>query len=1081
MSTEQTDKNRKSFHYEYHELNSCHFNPLAEEIDDRLSTLEIIRSGGCFISICRGISIFMGLLVFLFFLSFTIFFSTKYAYETKPNLTLGDFLNHRNFLIEKYAKIPKYIIPKQFHLVLHPRFDEERSNTTKDLARFTYMGFIYVTVVSKKSNNKRIEINVKNLKISSQDVSVYRSLTWTHLDFDDDPDFNSHEILYKYIVVQRNKRDLNSVNITKTDPNNAGEDLDSEESINNNETTSDTSSSSHTRNKTYFYPKFEKENFVPIKIVDVEMDEANDKFIIYLATDMAKDVYYVVKAKFYGNMTHDKGFYYTYYDDINDPAEAFDGNYTTSTKYFATTFLEPNNARRLFPCFDDHIFRTPFDITVSRREDMTTESSPDLEDKEVIIYDKLFIDEYNATTSMKASEIGLTISNMNPILYHIHNNLSIIFYTRNLYFKNTKFASIQIPKIVTIIEEYIDLKFSHSIIKYIAVPNSDIHLSEVKSGMIISSEMHIITNILGGNFTTYSHNYCLEQLCLHISKLYLQDYVNYKTREHLWLHDALSFYLQTTVLKNLNKTTQAEHLVLEDRLNAMREELNYKSTALQYFNQQHIDDKNYYDFIKRKGASVLRMIASTISESVLQNAIQKYFVKMRDQEYADFIECFNVTKIDCMHIPRGLNISEFIHRWISSEKYPIVNVQRINGSIILHQSSHTEDDDGSQKSLWNIPISFTNSTVKNYSSGFEYWLMEDNFTVIHNAYDKNDPSAWCLINNGFGYYRVNYDYDNWKAIVRQLRYDHNVFPYTTRAILIDDVLNLARMNLLNYTIAFDLLTYLVAKDELTLHPWLSALDNLNYLYVSMEELSNFSIVENFMREIVNAVYNKINDLKYSRDFTEDDEEKRLEFLIDDNSCMLGYPHCIDDMKNKFEKMLLTDDEVNNQLLITPNQSQDELFRLLCTTIKYSGFFEWNIVYKSFNNTNDLNYRKILMRSLGCTREISLINSYINFLVQKEFNKFSADILTSISQNKIAMKYILDYLSINWKTIIKLYDIRQLSVIFQNISNENEYKVLQEIFSTYPETFRHKDKDILKRCRDKIIRKLNWKRNIGQFI
>jgi hypothetical protein len=45
--------------------------------------------------------------------------------------------------------------------------------------------------------------------------------------------------------------------------------------------------------------------------VDVEMDESNDKFIIYLATDMAKDVYYVVKAKFYGNMTHDKGFYYT--------------------------------------------------------------------------------------------------------------------------------------------------------------------------------------------------------------------------------------------------------------------------------------------------------------------------------------------------------------------------------------------------------------------------------------------------------------------------------------------------------------------------------------------------------------------------------------------------------------------------------------------------------------------------------------------------------------------------------------------------------------------------------------------------
>lgn len=89
--------------------------------------------------------------------------------------------------LEKYAKIPKYIIPKQFHLVLHPRFDEAVSNTTKYLDPFTYTGYIYVTVVSKKNNNKRIELNAKNLKIVSDDVQVYRSLTWTHLDFDDDP------------------------------------------------------------------------------------------------------------------------------------------------------------------------------------------------------------------------------------------------------------------------------------------------------------------------------------------------------------------------------------------------------------------------------------------------------------------------------------------------------------------------------------------------------------------------------------------------------------------------------------------------------------------------------------------------------------------------------------------------------------------------------------------------------------------------------------------------------------------------------------------------------------------------------
>lgn len=168
-------------------------------------------------------------------------------------MTLIEFLNHRNFLIEKYSKIPKYIIPKQIHLIFHPRFDEDTSITTVDLEKFSYSGYIFVTVVSKKSNNKRIEMNLKNLKISFQDVKVFRSISWTSIDFDDDPDINSKEI--KYIVVQRNKREIPddkvlmnetiTVEAENTNDLNVGaEEMD--ESANEDAR----------RNKTYFYPKF---------------------------------------------------------------------------------------------------------------------------------------------------------------------------------------------------------------------------------------------------------------------------------------------------------------------------------------------------------------------------------------------------------------------------------------------------------------------------------------------------------------------------------------------------------------------------------------------------------------------------------------------------------------------------------------------------------------------------------------------------------------------------------------------------------------------------------------------------------
>lgn len=146
--------------------------------------------------------------------------------------------------------------------------------------------------------------------------------------------------------------------------------------------------------------------------------------------------------------------------------------------------------------------------------------------------------------------------------------------------------------------------------------------------------------------------------------------------------------------------------------------------------------------------------------------MNNFFVspKRRETEYADFIESFNMTRIDCEHVPRGLNVSEFISKWVSSEKYPIVTVQRINGSIILHQTSYSEDEE-MPKPSWNIPISFTNSTDRNFTTGFDYWLLDDNFTVIHNAYSPDDEDSWVLVNAmGRGYYRCNYDLGREMAI-----------------------------------------------------------------------------------------------------------------------------------------------------------------------------------------------------------------------------------------------------------------------------------------------------------------------------
>ena len=91
-----------------------------------------------------------------------------------------------------------------------------------------------------------------------------------------------------------------------------------------------------------------------------------------------------------------------------------------------------------------------------------------------------------------------------------------------------------------------------------------------------------------------------------------------------------------------------------------------------------------------------------------------------------------------------------------------------------------------------------------------------------------------LLNSGvWGYYRVAYDEENWKALIHSLKYELNSdINHLSRARLIDDVMNLARANHASYEIALDLLLYLKYEDEFM--PWESAITTLSFLHSRME-------------------------------------------------------------------------------------------------------------------------------------------------------------------------------------------------------------------------------------------------------
>lgn len=87
-----------------------------------------------------------------------------------------------------------------------------------------------------------------------------------------------------------------------------------------------------------------------------------------------------------------------------------------------------------------------------------------------------------------------------------------------------------------------------------------------------------------------------------------------------------------------------------------------------------------------------------------------------------------------------------------------------------------------------------------------------------------------------GYYRVNYDSQNWNLLTAQLKEDMNKIHVLNRAQLIDDTFTFAYEDDLSYIVPFKLAQYLGKETEMV--PLLSAIFHFDMLYKKYEDTAS---------------------------------------------------------------------------------------------------------------------------------------------------------------------------------------------------------------------------------------------------
>lgn len=164
-------------------------------------------------------------------------------------------------------------------------------------------------------------------------------------------------------------------------------------------------------------------------------------------------------------------------------------------------------------------------------------------------------------------------------------------------------------------------------------------------------------------------------------------------------------------------------------------------------------------------------------------------------------------------------------------KHPHTNVIRLEQERFVYESgiNHSQIQDKQEDPLWWIPVTYTTSEELDFENTRPLtWIPKSKVYEIEN---RNLTTAnWFIFNiQQSGYYRTNYELQNWRAITAHLM-DTDKFKEiapSNRAQLIDDVMNLARGGYLKYEAALNLTRYLRHEDDHV--PWKSAMNSFQFI------------------------------------------------------------------------------------------------------------------------------------------------------------------------------------------------------------------------------------------------------------